>query len=98
MTGDSVDLPYDHELYFELDADTPLVPLDQLSPTKPLPGHAPSVARARQKMTEAANGERPRREPIRVRPRDGRFVIVDGNATFGVAQLAGWPDLPVSID
>jgi len=97
-TAGIVKLPYDHARYFELDADTQVVALDRLSPTKPMPQHAPSVARARLRMEEAASGERPRRAPLRVRAENGRLLIVDGNATYGVAQMAGWPDVPVSID
>ena len=47
-------------------------------------------------MAAAAAGHAGRRSPILVHRRtDGDFDILDGNATYGVAREADWPDLPV---
>jgi hypothetical protein len=91
-------LEHRHELYFLLGEGTPVVPVARLVPTK-LPESQPdSVAVAAQRMAEAADGARPRRAPISVRDLgNGSYVIVDGNATYGAAAQAGWPDLPVVV-
>jgi hypothetical protein len=93
------DPPYGHERYFVLPADVRLVPLERLRPTKPPSSQPESVAAARGRMLDAAEGRIPRRVPLLVRERgDGTFDIVDGNATYGVALAAGWLDLPVLVE
>ena len=92
----SLDVPYDHSLYFDLAPETRFVPLSRLRPTRPPEGQPQSVTKARELMAAAAAGDIGRRSPILVRRRaDGEFDILDGNATYGVAREAGWPDLPV---
>jgi hypothetical protein len=91
-----VGLTYDHGLYFDLPPRTRLVPLSRLRATKPPEGQPQSVAKARALMAAAAAGQVGRRSPLLVRRRaDGDFDILDGNATYGAAREAGWPDLPV---
>ena len=93
------ELEYGHDLYFDDGGhDFNIVALELLVPSKPPETQPESVATAVLRMAEAARGERSRRSPILVRPRlDGRFDIVDGNATYGAARQAEWPDLPVRL-
>ena len=85
------------ELYFDSEGDA-LIELDRLQPTKPPESQLGSVARAEQLMRRAAAGEIPRRGPITVQ-RDvaSGYVILDGNATYGVARRYGWRALPANI-
>src|SRR4051794_18015739 len=90
-------LIYDHRRYFDLKPQTQLVPLQAIRPAKPLTAHRTSIQRAEARMREAARGTRPRRAPLTVRPEGDGFVVLDGNATFGVAVDSGWPDVPVDV-
>jgi hypothetical protein len=57
-----------------------------------------AVATARKRMREAASGMRRLRAPLDARERpNGCYVIVDGNATFAVAQQDGWERVPVRV-
>lgn len=91
-------LAEDHERYFsELETATPIA-LSRLTPSTPPSEQPAAVETARMRMLEAAAGTRSRRSPIEVREdSDGRFVIVDGNATFAVAQQDGWETVPARI-
>lgn len=95
----SLRLAYDHDLYFKLEGEgVRIVPIERLVATKMPSTQSPSVETAMRRMGEAACGARPCRPPIAVRPlSDGRLEIVDGNATYGAALSAGWPDLPVRL-
>jgi hypothetical protein len=87
-----------HADYFNLDARTRTVPLDQLVPTKPAASQPKSVEKAAGFMRGAAAGGA-KRDPITVRQRaDGKFQIVDGNATYGAAEQFGWKDMPVRVE
>ena len=68
-------------------------------PTKPPETQPDSVDNAERLMNEAALGQRPKRPPITVAPADDgdRFWIVDGNATYGVAERHGWETLPCHV-
>jgi len=91
-------LTYAHDVYFVLGGSELVVALDCLVPTKPPSSQPTAVATAADRMRDAAVGKRPRRPPISVSPlADGRYQIIDGNATYGAALKAGWPDLPVSV-
>lgn len=92
-------LEEDHDLYFkELDR-AQIVAIDELRLSKAASAQPRSVEVARIRMTEAAAGRRGRRAPLDVvEEQGGGFLIVDGNATFAVAQRAGWQTIPVRID
>jgi hypothetical protein len=89
-------LPEDHRRYFSnLDTAT-VVAVSKLHPRTAAAAQPDSVARARQRMQEAASGIRPRRNPLDVvEAPGGNYVIVDGNATFAVAEEEGWNSVPV---
>lgn len=93
-----VKLEEDHDLYFkELDG-AQIIGIDELMLSKSASAQPQSVEVARIRMTEAAAGRRGRRAPIDVVPEGtSGFLIVDGNATFAVAQQAGWQTIPVRI-
>jgi len=93
-------LPENHDAYFtNLDhPDTQTVPLDQLVPTKSPESQPDSVNVAQQRMADAKAGRAEKRAPITVQKRsDGKYDIVDGNATYGAAQTHGWSSLPVQV-
>ena len=88
----------DHARYFsDLDkAET--VAISELRPSRVARSQPDSVATARRRMHEAAAGKRERRPPLDVRKaQDGTYVIVDGNATFAVAEEDGWETVPVRV-
>jgi hypothetical protein len=78
------------DLYFTRVDGARLIPLHRIRPTKPADSQPQSVDRAEALMREAAAGQRDRRPPIRVRAEGETYVIVDGNATFAVAQRHSW--------
>jgi hypothetical protein len=80
----------DPKLYFIRVGRARLIPLTKLRPTKPADSQPQSVDHAEALMREAAAGKRDRRPPIRVRADGDTYVILDGNATFAVAQRHGW--------
>ena len=86
-----------HDRYFDLPPGTLTIPIDRLRPSKDIAETTEAINIARSRMAEADRGERDRRAPISVRPAVDGFLIVDGNATYGAALQAGWPDLPVKI-
>lgn len=91
-------LAYDHDLYFDADG-ADRVRLELLVAMKAPENQPGSVQTALERMQQAADGLIPRRGPITVHRRaDGRFDILDGNATYGAALCSGWPDLPVVLD
>lgn len=88
-----------HELYFDLGPATRLVPVDELRPTEPPASQPRSVERAEALMRDAAAGRLDRRGPIRVkRVGEREYLILDGNATYGVAVRHSWRTLPVVIE
>jgi hypothetical protein len=94
-------LPENHADYFKgLDhPDTLTVPLDQLTPTKPPEGQPDSVAKAQKLMADAKAGRTEKRAPITVRKNaKGGYDVVDGNATYGAAQVHGWSSLPARLE
>ncbi len=57
-----------------------------------------SVKEARRRMREAAAHRRPKRGPLDVLEHaDETYTIIDGHATFAVAQEAGWSSVPVRV-
>jgi hypothetical protein len=80
----------DPDLYFVRTPGAKLLPLELLSPNKPAASQPASVDRAEQLMRDAAAGRCERRAPITVRRQGDGYVIVDGNATFAVAERHGW--------
>jgi hypothetical protein len=81
------------DLYFMTVDGARLIALDRITPTKPADSQRDSVDRAEQLMRAAAAGDHPRRAPITVRADGDGYVIVDGNATFAVAQRHGWSSI-----
>lgn len=91
-------IPQDHAQYFNTEKTQATIPLDKLKSSKTETENAPSGANAQKIMARAANGEVPKRDPIKVTPMaDGTYKIVDGNATYTAAKQVGWKDLPVQI-
>jgi hypothetical protein len=88
----------DHRRYFaDLDG-ARVVPLSRIRAATPAGEQLASVSTARSRMHEAAAGKRARRPPLDVREGDdGTFLLVDGNATFAVAEQEGWETVPVRI-
>lgn len=80
----------DPDVYFTTVDGARLIPLSRITPVKPADSQPRSVDRAEHLMREAAAGRCDRRPPITVRAEGGRYLIVDGNATFAVAQRHGW--------
>jgi hypothetical protein len=57
-----------------------------------------STQEARRRMRQAAARERDKRPPLDVRSiGNGRYWIIDGHATFAVAQESGWSRVPVRV-
>lgn len=93
-----VKLEEDHDLYFKGLDEARIVAIDELRLSKAASAQPRSVEVARIRMTEAAAGRRGRRAPLDVvEEGPGGFLILDGNATFAVAQQAGWQTIPVRV-
>lgn len=90
-------LPENNELYFLPDPAAVLVRVSELEPTKAPDSQPESVDRAEELMRRAGVGEIDRRGPISVRRRADGYVILDGNATYGVALRHGWTTLPAIV-
>jgi hypothetical protein len=99
MGTSEVELRDDFALYFEALEGSTAIPVISLVPTK-LPATQPeAVARAAERMRAAAAGELARRQPITVRALPGgRYLILDGNATYGAAIRAGWSSVPATVE
>lgn len=88
----------EHSNFFNVDENTPTVPLDKLRPSKPPESQPHSVDTAERLMGLAAKSEVDKRDPISVEARpDGTYRVVDGNATLGAAIRNDWKDLPVNV-
>lgn len=87
-------LPENHDLYFLPDPDAKLIPVAELTPSKPPSTQPGSVDRAEELMRRAAAGEIDRRAPISIAAAANGYTIIDGNATYGVAVRHGWRTLP----
>jgi hypothetical protein len=87
-------LPENHDLYFLPDPEAKLIPVAELTPSKPPSTQPGSVDRAEELMRRAAAGEIERRAPISIAAAASGYTIVDGNATYGVALRHGWRTLP----
>lgn len=86
----------DVEDYFDLSQPHEMIRLDQLVLRKPAASQPASVANAEQLMERARRSEIPRRGPISVaRREDGRFDVIDGNATTAVLISWDWALAPV---
>jgi hypothetical protein len=87
-------LPHAPERYFEI-GNSVLLPLANLIQSRARPD---GISNAVKLMSEAYDGHRARRAPIRVRRLNGgRYLVVDGNSTAIVAAAAGWPVIPCSV-
>jgi hypothetical protein len=90
-------LPEDHERYFEMDG-AEVVSLSALSPSKQAEDQPKAVHEARRRMHQAAVGRRSRRAPLTVlEGAPGSYTIVDGNATFAVAERESWKTVPIKV-
>jgi hypothetical protein len=57
-----------------------------------------SIKEARKRMRQAAARGRDKRAPLDVRKNgDGTYTILDGHATFAVAEESGWSRVPVRV-
>jgi hypothetical protein len=91
-------LPEHPEDYFECSEAT-MLPLDALRTTKSVRENAAASANAAKAMAAAKAGIVAKRQPLKVRSTgDGRFSIIDGNATFTAGVTYGWASIPVSIE
>ena len=91
-------LAEDHSRYFSSIDDAIIVSLARIRPTTPATAQPAAVATARKRMQEAAQGKRERRAPLEVHAGDdGGFTLIDGNATFAVAEQDGWTTIPVRV-
>jgi hypothetical protein len=92
-------LPEQHELYFHLDANTRMVPVEDLISSKTPEENAKGAANGAKRMAASAAGEIGRRAPITVRPLpDGKFLVLDGNGTLTAATNYGWRHMPVKLE
>ncbi len=90
-------LPEDHERYFDT-KNARIVPIDQVLPSVTAEDEPAAVAEAKRRMRRAAAGRLARRSPISVRnPQDDLYVILDGNATFAVAEQEAWETVPIRV-
>lgn len=95
------ELPEQTSAYFALEqynpAEVVFVDIAMLQPSHPSAVH--TVENAKRFMAAAAAGTFPRRTPIRVTRQLNKeeLLIVDGNATYAVAQECGWTFLPCFI-
>lgn len=88
------DVPSD---YFVTDG-AQMVDVSALVPLRPPADQKKSVKAAMSYAKAAADGKMDKRKPISVRDNgDGTFSVLDGNATLGMAQAAGWAQLPVTV-
>jgi hypothetical protein len=88
-------VPEDHPAYFIMDNDHFIVALTNLTPTR---RRSEGVAAAARYMLAAARGEIPKRVPILVAAAgEGKWLILDGNSTFAVAQASGWSGIPCQV-
>jgi hypothetical protein len=91
-------LDEDHARYFQGLDDAEVVEISRLRPARERDSQPASVATARLRMREAAAGKRERRPPLAVTTGpDGSFLVIDGNATFAVAEEDGWETVPVRL-
>jgi hypothetical protein len=75
-----------------------MVDVSALIPLRPPVDQKKSVKAAMSYAKAAADGLMDKRKPISVRDNgDGTFSVLDGNATLGMAQTAGWAQLPVTV-
>jgi hypothetical protein len=87
------ELPEDHAKYFTIDAETKTIPIANLVPNKTAGGE-----NAAKRMAAAANGELGKRGPITVTPLgDGKYLVIDGNATMSSVARYGWRSLPAHV-
>jgi hypothetical protein len=89
-------LPEQHELYFNLDQHTRMVPIEDLISSKTPEENAKGAVNGAKRMAASAAGEIGRRAPITVRPLpNGKYLVLDGNGTLTAAQNYGWRHMPV---
>lgn len=88
-------LPEVHADYFQLQADTEIVPLSRIESKKKNPEK--SIDNALGFMKQAASGDRKKREPIQAIKKGGTFIIKDGHASVEVAKRSGWKEIPVTV-
>lgn len=90
------DLPDDQELYFDLDEDTNMVPVESAVPRKSQAEIDKTRENAAKRMRASAEGAIPRRPPLTgVKLSDGSWLVLDGNASISAAQDYGFEAIPV---
>lgn len=91
-------LPENHANYFNMKADTKVVPIDKLVSSKTAEDNVKGGTNAAEFMKQAAAGETGKRAPITVAEQlGGGYKVLDGNGTLTAAQDHGWKSLPVNV-
>lgn len=90
-------IPFNLELFFHLDSNTLILPMDSLRSLRCRPD---GVLRGNRMMQEVLAGSRTeKRAPISVTlADDGKYTIVDGNSTYFNAIFSGWPSIAARIE
>jgi len=80
------------------DVKTESIPVSDLVPTKDPSSQPDALMVAAAAMHNANAGLADKRAPVRAYKRpDGKYQVVDGNATYGVASASKWDNLPVEV-
>jgi len=92
------ELPEGPERYFDPPEGAQSLELDNVLSQKSDEANALSAPNAAKRMLAASKGELTRRGAITVTPLgNGKFIVVDGNATFSAAKKLGWKSLPATV-
>jgi len=84
--------------YFKTDSKSKMVNVRDLKSTKPDDEVRTRVPAAEKRMRDAAAGKIEKRAPLKVAKRDdGRYDVIDGNATHAAAKKHGFSKVPVTI-
>ena len=102
FSGFAIPLPQDHRRYFLVQEADLTVPLFRLVSPRRNEHHGNNIHRAIHnaalKMERAYRRRLNRRPPPRVKRISGcRYLLLDGNATYGAAKHSGWTSLPVCL-
>lgn len=91
-------LPDNKSDYFKKVEGSIIIPIADIQPVKKYEKGNKSLLNAKFFMTLAKDGEIARRKPIEVEALNrGKFLIVDGNATWHVAKQEGWKEIPAIV-
>lgn len=84
--------------YFQMTPGSQLMPLSNLVSTKSEADNMASQPETERRMWAAASGKIKKRKPLKVRlGDDGKYHIIDGNATFTAAKRHGFSAVPVQV-